>query len=188
MRSKVSKACSPLLIILVSLFAFGQKVKVGYDRKADFPKFKTYSWAQPMTPPTRPLLYMIVVDTIDYELKPKGLLRVDDEGDLTLIPAGGMEFGLNMAADTPFVPTRGGGPPPAIDSTMWTGGTGFSQLTAPAVPEASLVLTFVDRAANKIIWTGTVTDKLDLQDKKESLERVDKAIVKLLRQFPPRQK
>ena len=187
MRCRLTKACLWTLTISFSIVAFGQKVKIGYDKKADFQKFKTYSWAEPTTPPTRPMLYTIVVDTIDYELKPKGLSRVEQDGDLVLIPAGGMEFGLNMAASAPVIPTLGG-QPPAVDATLWTGVNGFSHLTAPAVPEASLFLTFVDRTANKIIWTGTVTDKLNLGNKNESLERVDKAIVKLLRQFPPKNK
>jgi hypothetical protein len=59
---------------------------------------------------------------------------------------------------------------------------------APYVPEGTLALTFVDRASNKVVWCGTVTEKLDIENKKKSLERVDKAIAKLLKQFPPKGK
>ena len=68
MRCRLTKACLWTLTISFSIVAFGQKVKIGYDKRADFQKFKTYSWAEPMAPPTRPMLYTIVVDTIDYEL------------------------------------------------------------------------------------------------------------------------
>jgi hypothetical protein len=59
---------------------------------------------------------------------------------------------------------------------------------APYVPEGTFVLTVVDRASNKVIWTGTVKEKLDIENKTKSLERIDKAIVKLLKQFPPKKK
>ena len=59
---------------------------------------------------------------------------------------------------------------------------------APYVPEGTLVLTFVDRTSNKVVWSGTVSEKLDIANKKKSLELVDKAIAKLLKQFPPKGK
>lgn len=148
-------------------------------------KFKTFSWEQPTMPVTRPLLFESVVGSVDMDLKGKGLARVERDGDLLLIPAGAMEFGLNVAAGTPILPTYGG-PPPTIDASRWTGTGGPTQLMAPYVPEGTLVLTFIDRISNKIIWTGTVTEKLDSGNKKKSLERVDKAIAKLLKHFPPK--
>ena len=48
------------------------------------------------------------------------------------------------------------------------------------------MLTLVDRVSNKVVWTGTVTEKLDIENKQKSLERIDKAVVKLLKQFPPK--
>lgn len=63
-----------------------------------------------------------------------------------------------------------------------------TNLMAPYVPEGTLMLTLVDRVSNKVVWTGTVTEKLDNQNKQKSLERIDKAVVKLLKQFPPHKK
>jgi hypothetical protein len=57
---------------------------------------------------------------------------------------------------------------------------------APYVPEGTFVLTVIDRVSNKVIWTGTVKEKLDIENKTKSLERIDKAIAKLLKQFPPK--
>jgi hypothetical protein len=176
-----------LVLLLLPVSAFTQKTNVGYDKSADFSKYKSYTWAEPTTPPTRPLLYVIVVGTIEYELEAKGLKRVEKDGDLILVPGGGMEFGLNNAAGTPIIPSYSG-VPPGINATMWTGAGAPSNLMAPYVPEGTLMLNFVDRAANKVVWTGTVKEKLDNENKKKSLERVDKAITKLLSQFPPTRK
>jgi hypothetical protein len=177
--------CLLLLTVIAVPTAFAQKVKVGYDKSTDFSKYRSYTWAKPETSPQRPLLYVSLIGSIDQELKNKGLTRVESNGDLTLLPAGGMEYGLNTGAATPI--TLGyGGPPPAIDATMWTGTAGPSNLMAIAVPEGSLILSFVDQSVNKVVWNGTVTQKLDLHNHKKSLELINKSITKLLKEFPPK--
>jgi uncharacterized protein DUF4136 len=176
-----------LVAALPTTGAFAQKVNVGYDKSVDFSKYSSYTWAQPAAPPTRPMLYVSTMGSIDYELKAKGLARVESGGDLILIPAGGMEFGINYAAGTPISPSYSGSPP-TIENTMWTGAGAPSNLMAPYVPEGSLMLNFVDRVANKVIWTGTVKQKVDMENKNKSLELIDKAIAKLLKDFPPQKK
>jgi hypothetical protein len=183
---KVKRIGAYLLIAAFPVTACAQKVRVGYDKGTDFLKFKTYIWGEPTMPVTRPLLYASIVGSIDLELKAKGLVKVERDCDLVLIPAGGMEYGLNQAASAPILPTYGS--QPVIDSTNWTGPAGPSNLMAPYVPEGTFVLTVVDRVSNKVIWTGTVKEKLDIENKTKSLERIDKAIVKLLKQFPPKKK
>jgi hypothetical protein len=178
---------SLLLTIIPTTSAVAQKIKVGYDKGANFSRYKSYSLAQPAMPPTRPFLYASIVGSIDHELKSKGFARTEGEGDLTLIPEGGTEFGLNQAAGTPMLPTYSGRPV-AIDATMWTGAGGSAASMGMYVPEGTLRLDFVDRLANKVVWSGTVNVKLDLERKSKSLEVVDKAIIKLLKNFPPKNK
>jgi hypothetical protein len=162
-----------------------QKVKVGYDKGVDFSKFRSYTWADPAPPPARPMLYALIVSSIDVELDAKGLNRVNSNGDLVVIPSGGIGFGLNMAVGTPIMPTYSG-PPPAMNATMWTGAGGPSNLMAPYVGEGTLMITFVNRAANTVIWSGSVTEKLDMEKKDKSLKRIEKSIVKLFQEFPPK--
>jgi hypothetical protein len=176
-----------LVAAVTTTTALAQKVSVGYDKSAEFSKYASYTWGEPALPPKRPLLYASIVGTIDHELETKGLKRMDRNGDLILIPEGGMEYGLSSAAGTPIMPSYGGAPP-AIDATMWSGATGSSNLTSSYVPEGTLVLSFVDRQSNKIIWAGTVKQKLEVENKKRSLELIDKAIAKLLKQYPPQKK
>ena len=188
MESDMGRLCMGLLVAALAVTsAFSQKVKVGYDKRADFSRYSSYTWTEPDTPATRPMLYMTVVSSIDYELKSKGLTKTQSNGDLILIPAGGVEFGLNTPAGSPILPTTGG-PPPAIDASMWTGASGSAGLMGTYVPEGTLMVNFVDRRANKVIWSGTVAVKLDMERKQESLKRVDKAIAKLLKEFPPEKK
>ena len=176
-----------LFVMTLSVGSAAQKVEVGYDKGTDFLKFKTYSWAEPGTPPTRPLLYKRILDSVDHQLERKGLTYVETNSDLVLVPAGGMEFGINVAAAAPIIPSYSG-IPPAVNASMWTGAVGYSNLMAPYVPQGTLALTFVDRGNNKVVWSGTVREKLDVEKKDESLQRVDKAIAKLLMRFPPQKK
>jgi hypothetical protein len=173
-----------LLLVACSSFVSAQKVKVGYDKTADFSKYTTYTWEPPGVPPARPLLYHQVVGAIDEQLKSKGLKRIEQGGDLILAAAGGIGFGVNTPVGTPILSTYSG-PPPSIDSGMWVGASGFSTGMAPLVPEGTLLLEFVDPRANKVVWSGSVEEKLDVEKKEESLKRVDRAITKLLSKFPP---
>ena len=50
------------------------------------------------------------------------------------------------------------------------------------------MLTFVDRATNTVIWAGSVKQKLDIDRKNQSLELADKAVIKLLKEFPQKKK
>jgi len=178
MKLNLGKMWIYVLMAAFPVVAFGQKVRVGYEKGTDFLKFRSYTWAAPAMPVTRPLAYASVVGRVDEQLKSKGLTRTERDGDLVLIPAGGMEFGLNQAASVPILPT--------YDPTTWIGATMPTNLMAPYVPEGTLMLTLVDRISNKVVWTGTVTEKLDIENKQKSLERIDKAVVKLLKQFPPK--
>jgi Domain of unknown function (DUF4136) len=177
------------LVIAICLATFcsvslAQKVKVGYDKSVDFSKYKTYTFEEPAMPPTRPHLYATVIGSVDGELHAKGLSRIERNGDLILIPAGGIGFAIVASSGTPLSPTFSG-PPPAIHATVWTGAEGQGALM-PAVPEGTLLLEFVDRSANLVVWSGTVTQKLDIEKKGKSLELASKAVAKLLKQFPPK--
>ncbi|HET6178673.1 MAG TPA: DUF4136 domain-containing protein [Candidatus Sulfotelmatobacter sp.] len=180
---KTRRRISLLAVIsLTSIVCFAQKVKIGHDKATDFSKFKTYAWAEPAMPPSKPVLFEAAVARVEAELGSKGLTRVLKDGDLTLVPAGGLDFGFAGQAGTPYNPSYGG-PPPTMNSTMWTGATGPSS-AAVYVTQGTLVLTFVDRASNQVVWSGSVKQKLDIEQKNKSLELVDKAVIKLLKEFP----
>ena len=135
-------------------------------------------------PPSRPVLFEAITARVDIELKQRGLTKVPTDGDLKVMPAGGVDFGFAGEAGTPYSPTYGGAPP-ALNATMWTGSGGTST-TGIYVQEGTLNLTFVDSTINKVVWSGSVKQKLDVQKKNKSLELADKAVIKLLKQFPGR--
>lgn len=182
-RSLISLTC----VILVGALCVAQKVNVGYDKSTDFSHYQSYTWLEPGTQPSRPLLYSMIVGSIDHELKSKGLQRIERDGDLILVPEGGIEVGLSSSLSSPILPSYNG-PPPAMDATMWTGSSASVGSSAVYVPQGSLAVNFVDRSSNKVVWSGSVKVGLDIERKKKSLEKVDAAIAKLLKGFPPRSK
>jgi len=183
MKNKKSWLLALLIAIAFLPPTFAQKVKVGYDKSTDFSKYKSYTWATPQTPVTRPLLYETVVGSIDQELQAKGLTRSEKDGDLTLIAAGSIEYGSNLPAGTPILPVYGG-PPPDLNATMWTGADTSSVASGPIVAKGTLVLEFVDRAQNKVVWNGLVSRTFDPEQKNKDLVLAQSAIVKLLKRFP----
>lgn len=175
-----------LLVVLAIQCGFAQKVTVGYDKSADFSKYKSYSLQPPATPSNRPILYASVVGTIQKELESKGLVNVEKDGDLTLIAIGGLGYGLDPTAgllsdsckncQAPLRdPIPWSGPPPPPSGT-----------SGKPAPKGTLELTFVDRTSNKLVWSGTVVQKLDEKKKEQSLQRIAAAIQKLLEDFPPK--
>jgi hypothetical protein len=161
------------LLVCLATSGFAQKIKVGYDKSANFSNYRTYTWAKPVMPITRPLVYQEVVGTIDDELKSKGLQRTDKDGDLTLIAAGGIGFGYNMPSAQ------------EMNAAYWSGAEDPEILTAPMVDEGTLILEFVDRGQNKMVWRGTAKENLDPEMAK-ALPHIEKAIVKLLKEYPPK--
>lgn len=160
------------MVVGLTTSGFTQKTKIGYDKSADFSGYKTYTWAKPDHPIMRPQLFQDVVGTIDQDLQAKGLTRVDANGDLTLSASGGIDFGYNA-------------PPTAtMDPVMWQGEYGAPVLNAPLIAQGSLTLQFVD--GGKMVWKGTVMQKLDPEEKNQALVLAEKAIDKLLKGFPPR--
>ena len=187
-RSMGGTLCGCLFLLALVMPVLGQKVNVGYDKSIDFSHYKTYTRPEPTNPPARPYLYMTIAGAIDDELKAKNLGKIETGGDLLLLCAGGVDFGLNTPAGAPLTSSLSG-PPPAIDATMWTGaGGGKPSLMAPYVAAGTLSLTFVDSNTHKIVWSGTVSEKLDNENKEKSLKKADKAVVKLLSEFPPKKK
>lgn len=188
----VTSTCPHVRLVLTAMFAAiiippvsAQKVTVGYDKTVDFTAYKTFSLQPPANPPSRPLVYASVIGTITDELQAKGLRNANKDSNLILIASGDIGYGLspnpNLLSDscsncqTPLRDPRpwAGSPPPV-----------FGTSGKPA-PKGTLQLTFIERTSNKLVWSGTVVQKLNEDKKEESLQRIAAAIKKLLAEFPP---
>ena len=176
-----------VVIGALSAGCFGQKVTVGYDKSVDFSKYKTYTFPEPDIGTGRPVLYMTVVSTIRSELEAKGLVSVDKDGDLTVIAKGGLAYG--SISDTALMPNSCPNcKAPLRDPMQWTGQAAPPGLSSTPLPKGVLALNLVDSASNKLVWAGSVMQKLDPEKKQKSLEKAHDAIKKLMMEFPPQKK
>ena len=164
-----------------------QKVKVGFDKSVDFSRYRTYTFPEPNTGTGRPVLYMTVVSTIRSELESKGLVSVDKDGDLTVIAKGGFNYGAGSDAGLTS-DSCANCKAPLRDPMEWTGEAAPPGISNTPLPKGVLALNLVDRANDKLVWSGTVSQKLDPEKKQKSLEKAHNAIKKLLMEFPPKKK
>lgn len=178
------------LLIVVALSVscgFAQKIKTGYDKSADFSKYKTYTLKLPPAPNSRPLLYASVMGSIKNGIESKGLVSVDKDGDLTVIASGSLDYGLNPNVN-PLKDTCANCQAPQVDVLLWAGFKPPPGSAGAPQPRGTLRVDIVDRATNKEVWSGVVVQKLDAQKVDESLQKVGTAIDKLLAEFPPKTK
>ncbi len=175
-----------IAVTMCSTCGLAQKVKVGYDKSADFSKYKSYTLQDPSAPVSRPLLHASVMGSINHGLESKGLAGVQKDGDLTVIPEGGLDYGLNSPVGATADSGNSRTQKPAVDVQLWAGFMPPPGSAGKGLPEGTLELTIVDRAANKVVWTGLVVQKLNPDKKEQSLEKVGAAINKLLMEYPPK--
>jgi hypothetical protein len=62
-------------------------------------------------------------------------------------------------------------------------GRGDKGLDADFYPKGTLVIDLIDRDTNEIIWRGTADAPID---ETSTIERIEQAVVSILREFPPR--
>ena len=171
-----------LALILLALGvspAAAQDVTYNFDQGADFSKFKTYKWvsiknAQQVDDITARQL----TAAIDAELAKKGLTKIDsDNADLYI--------GYQTAIGTQkqwnayntgwgYGPRWGGGMATATSSTIYVG---------------ALDLDMYEPADKRLVWRGAVSKTIDPNAKPDKRQKnIQKAIEKLLKNYPPKKK
>jgi hypothetical protein len=172
-----------LLSLLALSLASAQKVKVGYDKSADFSQFKTYAWQDRQTPATRPLLKASIELNVDAALKDKGLRKTDANSnpDLLIELSGGMDAQSSAAAHDPGFAATGGIPPP--DATVWSGSLPAN--VGQQVLKGTLSVDVIDARRRQLVWRGTAKAKLDSQDQSKVFDQADKVVTEMFKQYPP---
>lgn len=170
-----------LLFVLVALGAgraAAQSVSYTFDKNADFSKFKTYKWVTiPSAQQLDELTAGQLVGTLETELAKKGLTKSKtDDADLYI--------GYQIAS--------GKGKPLSNPNIGLAYGSGVGGNTASAgattitVHSGQLVLDMYD-ASKKLVWRGVVSHSIDADAKPDKKQKhMDKAVEKLLKDYPPK--
>lgn len=164
------------LLLLVGTSAQGQKVAVGYDRSADFSKFKTYSWTKGV-PAKNPQIDQQIIAVIEQQLEAKGLRRQNENADMTV--------SYHAAVMTDFDQATVARP------GTWGPQTG-SMEQAWQVVRGALILEMKDGSTHEELWRATATDTLSNDASKDVSKDVDKAtkkirkaVEKMMKYYPP---
>jgi hypothetical protein len=176
----------------VALLALGvgglaQDIRFNFDKSTDFAKYTTYKWVQ-IKDAVQPdqLTDQQIKGAIDVELMKKGLTKTEDENASILI---GYQVAINQEKEfssysSGFGPGWGYGP-------YWGGGYTDTMTTGQTstIYIGSVALDMYDPAVKQLVWRGSASKTLNMKAKPEKRQKnVEKAMAKLLKNFPPKKK
>ena len=177
--NRITRATITLAVALAlgAGIALAGSAKVDYDHKIDFSKYKTYI-LKAGTPAATPFGQERLEESIVAALKAKGWTRATgDSADVEVVTH--VEHSTEKVAD---VSTFGYGGYPGWGG--WGGAYGSSSVSVREIPIGTLILDIVDGGSNTLVWRGVASDTMsDKPDKMK--QKVDKALNKLLKDFPP---
>ena len=168
-------------IVACAVATRAQKVKIEYDKKNDFNRFKTYSWVK-KDEYLQPMLAAVVMGATDKNLGEKGLKKVDSDGDLIIEGYGSLDTDMSVIGRPDIYVF-----PPVYAGPWW--GTPLhlpATSTATILKKGTLVIDLADPRAKTLQWRGIATANLDSTRKEKSLQVIEKAVAKMFRDYPGR--
>ena len=142
------------------------EIKVNYDRRADFTRYRTWRWRKG-TPAANPAADKQLRDAIESRLAARGLSRVESRGDLEVV--------YHAAAENKIGVEKLGYKQPDFEAHA----TRIRYLSV-----GTLVLDMIDASSGKVVWRGEAQDATTPAPR--AMERmIDEGIAQLLEDFPP---
>jgi Domain of unknown function (DUF4136) len=164
------------LVLTAVASAAAQDVTFNFMPGTDFTKFHTYKWVtvQGAKYPNQ-ILDTQIKDAINSQLQGKGLTLTDsDKADLYV----GYQTSLDQQRQWNAYGMGGG----------WRFGGGMGTATSSTINVGTLVLDMYDPSTKTLVWTGRATKTLDPSSNQEKNQKnLDKAMQKLLKNYPPKQ-
>ncbi|MFL6254189.1 MAG: DUF4136 domain-containing protein [Pyrinomonadaceae bacterium] len=184
MKFKPALLC---FLLLAGAAVRAQDVSVDSDRGRDFSQFKTYSWASGV-PAKNPLIDEQIRSNIEGQLAAKGLRRVEERGDLSVLYFVASDMDVYVA--TSRWSTTGD----------WAGQirSGISVRSQTwDVQEGTLVVCLSDGSGKELLWRGTASTMLDKKSRgnrsaleamqeeaRKAEKKVRKSVEKMFKQYP----
>jgi hypothetical protein len=167
-----------LLFCLALVFSAGclaQDVTYNFMPGTDFSKYHSYKWVtiEGGAHPNQ-IMNQEIMQAIDSQLAAKGMTKTDsDKADLYV--------GYQVAVDQ------------EKQWNAWGTGRGFGggmgSATSSTISNGTLVLDMYDPGSKQLVWTGRATKTLDPSSNQEkNMKNLNKAMAKLLKNYPPKQK
>jgi hypothetical protein len=175
--SAVQVARAMCLIMILCACALAQDVKYNFMPGTDFSKFKTYKWVSLKSTVHRDqIVDQEIRQAVDAQLAGKGLTKTDsDDADLLV----GYQSSVDQEKQWDAYSMGG----------AWRFGGGMAQATSSTINVGTLAVDFFDPKAKQLVWRGEATKTLEpSKDPQKNQEKVNKAVAKLLKDFPPKSK
>lgn len=153
-----------------------QDVKYNFMPGTDFSKYHTYKWVNigGASHPNQ-IVDAEIKQSVDSQLVSKGLTKTDGEKADLLV---GYQIAVDKEKQWNAYGMGGG---------VRFGGMGTA--TSSTINVGTLVLDLYDPTTKQLVWTGQATKTIDPSSSQEKNQKnLDKAMAKLLKNYPPKQK
>jgi Domain of unknown function (DUF4136) len=164
-----------LLLILTRGTATAQQVAYNYMPGTNFSKYHTYKWVDiPSNVHPNQIVAQEIHDAVNNVLATKGFtLASGEQADLYV----GYQCSVDRERQWNAWGMGGG--------LRWAGGMGTA--TSSTISNGMLAVDFYDPTSQQLIWRGSATQTLNPSgNPQKDMERLNKAVNKLLRRFPPK--
>lgn len=182
-----------LLFLVVGLAAAAvpaQTLDIDFDKSVSFANYKTYMWGTG-TPAPNPVTAQRIIDGVEKKLAAAGWQKVESNADVLVI------YHVSVAPETTIKSYAVGGPYNGYqwglygwDGSYVAGGTvgeGTPTDKIQTIDVGQLVIDIADAKTKNFIWRGSAKDTLKDRDPNKIKKKVENAIGKLFKKFPPAQ-
>ncbi|MGH7466699.1 MAG: DUF4136 domain-containing protein [Longimicrobiales bacterium] len=146
------------------------RTEVDYNPDVDFKRFGTYSWRDG-TPSPNSLIDQRIIDSVDRELRKKGLREVARGGDLRVTYHVSFDRKLEVYSWD------------YLAGPYWSS-TWARRTEVRAIPEGKLVVDLIDGRHNQIVWRGVAADELTASET-DMESRISYVTAELFEDYPP---
>jgi Domain of unknown function (DUF4136) len=161
-----------LLFVTAGTLA-AQDVRYNFMPRTDFSKYHTYKWVNIGRAHPDQIMDAEIKQAVDAQLAVKGMTKTDsDKADLYI----GYQTAIRQETQWDVSGSRAFG----MGTGSWTSST---------ISIGTLVLDMYDPATKQLVWTGQAIKTIDpSSDPEKNLKNLNKAMAKLLKNYPPKQK
>ncbi|HTQ95263.1 MAG TPA: DUF4136 domain-containing protein [Candidatus Acidoferrum sp.] len=166
-----------ILFLLSAAGVKAQQVSFNFMPGTDFSKYHTFKWVDiPSNVHPNQIISQEIRDAVNNALQAKGFtLTTGDKADLYV----GYQCSVDQERQWNAWGMGGG--------LRWGGGMASAQ--SSTITNGMLGVDFYDPSSQQLIWRGTAAQTLNPSgNQQKDLDRLNKAVAKLLKNFPPQAK
>jgi hypothetical protein len=169
----LSSALAVALLLVTAGTLAAQDVRYNFMPGTDFSKYHTYKWVNIGGSHPDQIVDAEIKQSVDSQLAAKGMTKTDgDKADLYI----GYQTAVNQETQWDVWGSRAFG----MGTGSWTSST---------ISIGTLVLDIYDPQTKQLVWTGSATKTIDPGSNPEKhMKNLNKAMAKLLKNYPPKQK